>query len=172
MVKTGVLALAFLGLFLPMAAQEPPAGDLPPEGPPPARRREMAKLYLVQVMREDLALTDAQTLKVMAVLDQLDEARKSHQEEMSALLGKLRTHAEDPAVSDATLKEDVAQFRAAQPRFEASLRDLEGKLLDILTPRQQARYLVLRRDLMAEIAGGGANQGRGPGRGPGASRRR
>ncbi len=172
MVRACLFAL-LLGVFcLPVAAQVPPP-DAPP--PPPAGmqgqgrdRREMARLYLIQRMRDTLSLTDAQTLKVMDVLKSIDEERSRHRDAMAELLSRIQAHLESDKTPAAVLAKDVADFRAQQTGFEKRLRELEAKLLDSMTPRQQAQFLLLRRNLMNQMRGGGPGrhfQGRGPGAG-------
>ncbi len=173
MVRACLIAL-LLGVFcLPAATQVPPP-DAPP--PPPAGmrgqgrdRREMARLYLIQRMRDTLSLTDAQTLKVMDVLKSIDEERSRHRSAMAELLSRIQTHLENDKTPTAVLAKDVADFRARQAGFEKRLRELEARLLDSLTPRQQARFLLLRRNLMNQMRGGGPGRHfRGPRSGRGA----
>jgi Spy/CpxP family protein refolding chaperone len=102
-------------------------------------------------MREALSLTDAQTLKVMDVLEELDRARQDHQAALRSLADRLKTGLADPATPDSVFRDMVAKARKEQEEFEAASRGLDGRLLDILTPRQQAQFILLRRQLLEEL---------------------
>ena len=170
MVRACLFAL-LLGTFCLAAPAQAP----PPDGPaPPAEqmqgqghgRQEIARLYLIQRMRETLSLTDAQTLKAMEVLKAIDEERARHRQAMMGIMSRIQTHIDDEKTSATVLAQDVADFRAQQTSFEKRLRDLESRLLDGLTPRQQAEFLVMRRDLMNRMRGGKGPRHRFQGRRP------
>lgn len=158
MVRACLFAL-LLGAFCTAATAQAPPPDSPP--PPPGQvqgqgrgRREIARLYLIQRMRDTLSLTDAQTLKAMEVLKAIDAERASHRQEMMDVMGRIQAHIKDGKTTDKVFARDVAEFHALQTRFETRLRDLESRLLEGLTPRQQAEFLVMRRDLMNQMRGG------------------
>jgi Spy/CpxP family protein refolding chaperone len=148
--------LLALSLACPAAiAQEPPSGEAVGRPGPAAQerasRRETVRLYLVHRMREALSLTDAQTLKVMDVLEELDRARQDHQTALRGLAAQLKTGLADPATPDSLFRDIVAKARKEQEEFEATTRGLDGRLLEILTPRQQAQFILLRRQLLEEL---------------------
>lgn len=145
------VVLASLAAFGQVPSKTTGAGP-PGESPRGQQaRREMARLYLVQRMRETLALSDAQTLKVMDALSAIDTERLANQNDMRQLMDSLNTQLGDPTISDEKLKDSVAEFQRRQAKHETALRDLESKLLAVLTPRQQAQFLLLRRQLMEEL---------------------
>lgn len=157
--KTWILTLFAVLLCFCSWAQAPPLP--PPEGAPlPPQpgdtRRDVMRLYVVQRMRAALAMSDAQTLKAMDVLEAIDKQRANNQSELRTFLEGLRRQVDDPATSDERFKELVAEFQKKQARNETALRELEGRLLAILAPRQQAQYLLLRRQLMEEMREGGS----------------
>jgi len=176
MVRACLFALLLGAFCLRVPAQAPP----PDGAAPPAEqmqgqgrhRREIARLYLIQRMRETLSLTDAQTLKAMEVLKAIDGERARHRQAMMDIMSRIQAHLEDGKTSDKVLARDVADFQAQQTSFEKRLRDLESRLLAGLTPRQQAEFLVMRQDLMQQMRGGGGPRRRFHGRRPSGRRGR
>ncbi len=149
MVKGWLMAGALIGMScLPLFGQAPPEKPGNAGSRVGAGRREMAKLYLVQRMREALSLTDAQTLKVMDALNAIDEARQARQAELKAYAVRLQGHLSDGSTSQETFKKDVEEFKRLRVNFEGSMKKLEERLLNTLTPRQQVQFLLLRRKLM------------------------
>jgi hypothetical protein len=149
------VVLVLLALFAAAAAAQTPPPPLPepaPPGPAPGdTRREVVRLYLVQRMRETLALSDAQTLKVMELLEAIDRERLAGQVEQRAILESIRGGLDNPATPDERFRELVADFQKRQARTDAALRELDVKLLSGFTPRQQAQYVLLRRQLLEEL---------------------
>lgn len=149
---TAVLAA---GLLLPALAQQGRFGRGPGAVGAHRERREVARLFVVQRMREALSLSDAQTLKVMDALKALDDARMAHREALRPLFDAVRAHLDDPSTPDEVLLQDVKRIEAEQARLEEVLKAEEGRLLQALTPRQRARFLLLRPELLAEIVSRG-----------------
>lgn len=147
-----VILLALLAATAGAQAPPPPLPDPAPAPQAPGdTRREVVRLYLVQRMREALALSDAQTLKVMEMLEAIDRERLAGQVEQRAILESIRGGLESPATPDERFRELVAEFQKRQARTDAALRDLDAKLLSGFTPRQQAQYILLRRQLLEEL---------------------
>lgn len=154
-------ALLAAGLLLPVAAQQGRPGRGP--GAAPRReRREVARLFIVQRMREALSLSDAQTLKAMDALKALDEARMAHREALRPILDEMRTHLDDPATPDEVLLADIRRIQEEQGRLEQALKREEARLLEVLTPRQRARFFLLRREILEEIGSRLTEVPRGP----------
>ncbi len=155
MVKRWFTALLFSLTLLAASAQEPAA----PEAAPPqttaqreaGERRETVRLYLVHRMRETLSLSDAQTLKVLDVLESLDKAREAHQAAMKGFMTRIDALLSDPKTADGPFRDVVAEVQKEQVQFETKAREIDASLLALLTPRQQAQYLMLRRQLVEEI---------------------
>jgi hypothetical protein len=155
-----VLLLALVAAAAGAQAPPPPSPELAPAAQAPGgTRREVVRLYLVQRMREALALSDSQTLKVMELLETIDRERLAGQVEQRAILESIRRSLESPTTPDERFRELVADFQKCQVRTDAALRDLDMKLLSGFTPRQQSQYIVLRRQLLEEIR----EEGLGPG---------
>ena len=83
---------------------------------------------------------------------------------MRSIQARLQSALNDSATSDATFQAAVADVQKEQAQFEARARELDAQLLAVLTPRQQAKYVVLRRQLIEEM--GQRPGGRGMGDGP------
>lgn len=152
-------------------AQAPPSPDPDSTAPPPAEgRRDAARFFLLQRMREEIQLTDAQSLKVLDIMREMDGERRGHRKAMEASAARLRLLLQAGSTADAPFREQVALHQKEIARFEARQRELEQRVLDVLTPRQQAGFLLLKRRL---LAGGGPppDGGQGPGRGRGRGRR-
>ena len=150
------VTVMLLALFAAAAGAQGPPVPPPPEpglaAPAPGdTRREVLRLYLVQRMRESLALSDAQTLKVMELLEAIDRERMAGQAEQRLILDNIRGSLESPATPDERLRELVGDFQKRQIRTDAAVRDLDVRLLAVFTPRQQAQYILLRRQLMDEL---------------------
>jgi len=167
--KTLSLTVLLVMLATGAAAQAPPPQTPPPDAAPPqaqpeGSRREVMRLYIVQRMRETLALSDAQTLKAMEILEAIDKQRAANQSDMRSVMEEIRRQIQNPAATDDRFKELVAEFQKRQVRNEASTRELENRLMAVLTPRQQAQFIVLRRQLLEEMREEGAGGRSRPGR--------
>lgn len=172
------LLVAWLGLAL--SAQAPSTSGTP--GAPPEAgadvsrdggARDTARFFLLQRMREELQLTDSQSLKVLDLMRAMDDERRAHRDGMGAVTRKIRTLQASTDSTDAQFKEQVTLFQKEQARFEAKLRELEQKVLDALTPKQQAGFLVLKRRLLDRGAQGAASsQSQQPGGRQGRGRNR
>lgn len=158
-----------VALALSAGAQSPP----PPPGAEASGgaqgasgRRDTVRLFIVHRMRERLALTDAQTLTVLDVLEAIDRQRETAGYARRALLDRMQGLLADPASPDAALKDAAAQYQRGQEQNEAKMKELEARLLTALTPKQQVQFIVLRRQLLEEMVGDPSRgrQGRPAGR--------
>ena len=163
------MMLAFLFLLAPPSwGQAPQKGAGQPADDSGAyradrepARREAVRFMVLQRMREALELTDAQSLKVIDAMRQLDSERESHRKAHAQILTRLRELL-DSSATDGQLLEQVELFKKETARFEAKVQELEQRLMEPMNPRQRASFLILRRDLMREYLGAG-----GPGEGAG-----
>ena len=143
--------------------------------PPEESERDRARTFLVVRIADALQLSDADALKVSAVIRRADERRlglvKQRETFESTLRSVLAKTPADPAALTALISEgnDLDQKLALIP--EETFRELQA----ILTVEQQAKLLLFRRELQGEVRnamerrfGGGAGARRGsPGRGKG-----
>jgi len=148
------------GLTLLAQAPPPPEPDAPPpEGPGESaqeggQRREMMRLMVVSRMRDRLSLSEAQTVKVMTLLEGMEKQQERHREEGRPLMEKLRTLVDNPASTDASFKEVIGALKAQRADQEKQNQAREEELLAVLTLRQQAQWLLLRRELMGRLRDG------------------
>jgi Spy/CpxP family protein refolding chaperone len=168
MKRAVTLTALLLGATLMVGAQEPPSGA-PTRGAQPRRsgrqmddRREMIRLMVVSRMRDRLALSEAQTLKVMTLLEDMEKQQERHRAEIEPMAARLRALVDDPATTDVAFKEAVAAAEKLRQTHAKENQTREDELLAVFTPRQQAQWLVLRRELLRRLQGGGEGHGPGP----------
>jgi Spy/CpxP family protein refolding chaperone len=165
-----VCALLFLAVApsSAMAQTPPPAAPDSTASPPAEGRRDAARFFLLQRMREELQLTDAQSLRVLDIMREMDGERAGHRKAMETIAARIRLILQADSTPDALFREQVGLYQVEVARFESRQRELEQRVLEALTPRQQAGFLLLKRRL---LAGGGpphdGAQGSGKGRGRG-----
>jgi Spy/CpxP family protein refolding chaperone len=169
MVNRVVLVALMAAAPLIAAAQAPAAQQeaaAPRAAPSVSGRRDTVRLFIVHKMRENLDLSDAQTLNVLDVLEAIDLERESEGRARRVLLSRMQGLLADPATSEAAFKEAAAQFQKSQEQNDARMRDLEARLLSILSPKQQVQFVILRRQLLEEVVQEGfrGRAGRVPGR--------
>lgn len=145
------LIVACFTALITMAALAQPSSPPGPGGASGAEKRDTVRLFVVHKMREALALTDAQTLKVLDAMEAVDQEREAEAKTRRAAFERLQALVDDQGTQDPAFKEAVAQFLHIQEQSESKMRDLEGRLLAILTPKQQAQYILLRRQLVEEL---------------------
>lgn len=145
-----VVAVAFsAGAQSP--APLPPGAGTSGVAPGAPGRRDTVRLFIVHKMRENLELTDAQTLKVLDVLEAIDQERETSGFARRALLDRMQGLLADPTTPEPVFRDAVAQFQKSQEQNEAKMRDLEARLLATLSPKQQVQFIVLRRQLLEEM---------------------
>jgi hypothetical protein len=163
LVALTIAATFYLGAQAPATTQEAVA---PRAAPAVSGRKDTVRLFIVHKMREKLGLSDAQTLKVLDVLEAIDQEREAAGVARRALLKRMQGLLADPEAPEAAFKEATAQFQKSQEQNEARMRDLETQLLSTLSPKQQVQFIILRRQLVEEVAQEGlrGRAGRAPGR--------
>lgn len=145
------IIIAALTCFATLAALAQPASPPGPRGASGAEKRDTVRLFVVHKMREALALSDAQTLKVLDAMEAVDQEREAEKTARRAAIDRLQSLVDDQGTQDPAFKEAVAQFLRFQEQSESKMRELEGKLLAIMTPKQQAQFILLRRQLLEDI---------------------
>lgn len=153
----GIAALA-ASLSLPAQAPPPPPPDGGAEALAEGGTRDAARFFLLQRMRDELQLTDSQSLKVLDLMRAMDAERRTHRVAVEGIAQKIRTLQAAADSTEAQFREQVILLQREQGRFDAKLREMEQKVLDALTPKQQAGFLLMKRRLLDR-----PSQGSGPG---------
>ena len=169
MVKRVVLVVLMVLGTLHGRAQAPDAqreAIAPGAAPSVSGRRDTVRLFIVHKMRENLGLSDAQTLQVLDVLEAIDQEREIEGAARRVLLNRMQGMLADPATPEAAFKDAAAQFQKNQEQNGTRMRDLEARLLSALSPKQQVQFIILRRQLLEEVVQDGlrGRTGRAQGR--------
>lgn len=144
-----------------------------PGNPPSEERRDeiRKKIEAIRIWRltEALKLDTETSAKLASVLSSLEQKRRDiHREQMEAMRSlreTLRAARPDEARIKPLLEQLENNHRALQDLREREIKNLKN----ILSPEQQARFLIFQQEFQREMRGmiEGARQGRGPGSGPG-----
>jgi len=135
---------------------------------PQDRFRTRARTYLVVRISEELQLSDADALKVGTVLRQSEERRQALMREREGLATSLRTALAKSPADAAEISGLVARLNGLDQQIALVPEDSFRELQKSLTVEQQARLVLLRRELQGEIRRamqrrlGGRRGGAGP----------
>lgn len=195
--STSVILLIILtALALPAAAQErlPGPDDRPRDresfatdprrgDEPSAERREeiRKKIEAIRIWRlmEELKLSAETGAKLSSIMSTLDQKRREAHREELMMMGELRRLVKAAKPDEAGIRTLLDKLEQNQQNARA-LRDQETRSTrDLLTPEQQARFLIFQQDFQREIRslisgmGGTGPMHGGPGQrqGPGPARR-
>jgi len=127
---------------LPAFAQQPT--------PHSGTHRDRARTFLVVRIADALKLNDQEALKVAAVVRASDERRQDLRRQREALEAKLRGVLKKPA-STADLTQLITEGNDLDQKLAMVPEDTFRELQTILTVEQQAKLLLLRRDLQGEV---------------------
>ena len=169
MVKRVALVALMVAAALNGRAQAPATQEdaaAPRAAPSVSGRKDTVRLFIVHKMRENLGLSDAQTLQVLDVLEAIDQEREIEGAARRALLNRMQGMLADSATPESAFREAAVQFQKSQEQNGAKMRDLEARLLSTLSPKQQVQFVILRRQLLEEVVQDGfrGRAGRAPGR--------
>ncbi|MBN2383264.1 hypothetical protein JXQ70_10310 [bacterium] len=137
------LLICLIGLFLlPLALQaKQPDQDV----------RETVKMWLLYKLKTDLNLDQEKCLAVLALSDQLDQARRDYydfeHEQLIELVKMLDSGLNDPERFE-TILNKIDQHQHNLNIIEANVTDELKKILD---PIQRAKFIVLRQKLKEKI---------------------
>jgi hypothetical protein len=127
---------------LPAVAQQPT--------PHSGRHRERARTFLVVRIADALKLNDQDALKVAAVVRASDEHRQDLQRQREALEARLRSALKKPE-SATDLTQLISQGNDLDQQLALVPENTFHELQTLLTVEQQAKLLLLRRDLQGEV---------------------
>jgi Spy/CpxP family protein refolding chaperone len=153
------VVLAGLALF-PLRVAAQPRSDAP--------WRDRARTFLVLRIADALKLDEQEALKVSAVIRQSDEHRQALAQERRALEQKLREALGKQPPDTAALTKLISEGNDIDQKLAMVPEQSFHELQKTLTVEQQAKLMLFRRELQAEIRralqGRRAGAGR-PGRG-------
>lgn len=195
-IKILILTISLAMITMPALAQRqvqgpPPderegefAPDPGPGNPPTEERREeiRKKIEAIRIWRltEALKLDADTSVRLSSILSSLDlkrrEIQREQMEAMRALRQTLRSSKPDEAKLKSLLDRLESNHRSMQELREREIKNLK----EILSPEQQARFLIFQQEFQREMRGiiegargggqgqgmRGAGQGRGMGTGP------
>jgi Spy/CpxP family protein refolding chaperone len=181
--KASILAVAAAALLPALAsAQEPPPGSQDQRGGQRgAAMRRMRAVFIAEV-QETLNLDDKTTIRLTGILKKSDQEEMQLRKDIKEGIAELEVlaHAEKP--DGAKLSAALDRLQKARERIHGIKSDQIKEIRQILTPVQQARFVLLmdqfrkrmrdniRKSWMEHGGPGGRGHGpgpRGPGPGPG-----
>jgi DNA anti-recombination protein RmuC len=134
-----VLAVACLaGVGVARAADAPQA-------------RDKARTYLILRVVDALNLSDEKALEMRGILRRAEERRLELEQKRDALEASLRETLRQPTHDDATLTRLVTDAHAVQRELAELPEHTFGEAQKVLTVEQQAKLLLFRRELQAEV---------------------
>ncbi len=163
-VTTLVAALFILGLGLPCFSQPPREGR--PQGPDsrvfggdetphPLKKREKIRerIELIRMWKltEKLDLTEETGAKLFPILHNYDQKRTKLQKEHQNIMKKLREAIEDEATSDGEIEAAMDNWEKNALAVSDLIRQQREELKGILSPRQQAKFILFQRQFDREI---------------------
>jgi Spy/CpxP family protein refolding chaperone len=159
-----VVVLVIVGLGLPCFSQPPregrPGGPDSPafrgdEPPPPLEKREKIRkrIELIRMWKltEELDLTEETGAKLFPILRKYDEKRIALQKERQNIMDQLRKALEDEATSDEAIEATMDTLDNNASAMSDLLRQQREELKGILSPRQQAKFIIFQREFHREI---------------------
>ena len=126
--------------------------------------RDRARTFLVLRIAEALKLSDQDALKLSGVIRQSDDRRQELLRQRTAVEDRLRGALDKQPSDDAALSKAIADGNDIDQKLALVPEDTFRELQKFLTVAQQARLVLLRRELQAEIRN--AIEGRRMGGGP------
>ena len=139
--KRWAAVAAIFGTLLPASIRAQPHESV---------RRERARTFLVVHIAEALRLNDQEALKVSQVVRESDERREQLTRQRQTLETQLRKALERKA-PDTELAPLVAAANDLDQKIAMVPEDTFSQLQKTLTVEQQARLVLFRRELQAEV---------------------
>jgi Spy/CpxP family protein refolding chaperone len=145
--------LAMLTSLLALMLNSQTAGAQPgaavrPDGPP---RRERARTFLVLRIVDALNLNEQDALKVSTIVRQSDERRQQLVTQRQGLEDQLRAALAKKPTDSAELGKLISQGNDLDQKIALVPEDTFHELQKVLTVEQQAKLILLRRELQGEI---------------------
>jgi Spy/CpxP family protein refolding chaperone len=155
------VGLFILGLGLPCFSQPPREGrpggpGLESNEPPPPfeKRGEVRKrIELIRMWKltEELNLTEETGTKLFPILHKYDEKRMELHKERRNTMNELRKALKDEATTDEAIEAAMDKWeKSAFAEFDL-MRQQREELKGVLSPRQQAKFVLFQRKFHREI---------------------
>lgn len=161
---TLAMVLFISGFSLPCFSQPPGEGRLRgPESPVPwndespqaieKRKKVRERIALIRMWKltEELDLTDETGAKLFPILRKYDEKWMGLQKERRGLMQQLKKALEDEATSDKEIEGAMERVETNAMAVSDLLRQQCQELKRILSPRQQAKFILFQRQFQREI---------------------
>jgi len=153
----GAGALAAGLLFLPSHA----LAQRPEPGPPPpglnedeSAREELGEtieIYMLARLKRTLKLTDEQERKVIPLVEELNATRRDTHRGHRLTMMKLRPLVEDETAKDSELLALIDHLEELESRLRQKEQATRAELRSLLTPRQQALYVMFQERFRHEM---------------------
>ena len=159
-----IAGLFIVGLALPCFSQPPREGK--PGGPggqafegdeplPPFEKREeiRKRIELIRMWKltEELDLTEETGAKLFPILHTFDEKRRELHKERHTIMNELRKALENVATSDEEIEAAMDKLDENALAVSDLLRQQRQELKGVLSPRQQAKFVLFQREFHREI---------------------
>lgn len=189
-VRSGALALVF-AFAVALTAAASSAAPFAQEGSPPggpdgdprmsdqeaSDLHETLEIYMLAKMKTALGLSQEQNGKVVPLVQELSESRRRFNKERRLTMMRLYSLAEDSTASDDEIRRTLDRMDDGERAFRESEASTLRSIRSVLTPRQQAQFVVFRekfrREMMERLRAlrderppGGGRPGGRPGAGP------
>ncbi|MFQ5842703.1 MAG: Spy/CpxP family protein refolding chaperone [Thermodesulfobacteriota bacterium] len=161
---TLAMVLFISGFSLPCFSQPPGEGrPRGPESPVPwndespqaieKRKKVRERIALIRMWKltEELDLTEETGAKLFPILRKYDEKWIGLQKDRRALMQQLRKALEDEATSDKEIEGAMERVETNAMAVSDLLRQQRQDLKGILSPRQQAKFILFQRQFQREI---------------------
>jgi len=161
-----IMAVLFiLGFVLPCFSQPPgeggPRGSDSPvfrndETPQPGEKkrekiRKRIELIRMWKLTEELDLAEETGAKLFPILHKYDEKRVTLQKERQKIMRQLRKVLEDAATSDEAIEAAMDNLEKNALAASDLIRQQREELKGVLSPRQQARFILFQMEFHREI---------------------
>jgi len=163
-VVTIVTILFIVGSSLPCLSQPPGEGETggpgsPPfegdEHPPPLKKREeiRKRIELIRMWKltEELDLTEETGAKLFPILHKYDEKRMELQKEHHTIMKGLKEALENVATSDEEIEAAMENMEKNALAEYDLVRQQREELKGVLSPRQQAKFILFQRQFHREL---------------------
>lgn len=109
--------------------------------------RERARFFLAYRLKEKLNLKEEQTLKLLDILKEAEMTRLKHHERMKELRKIAYEKLKNENINETEIKKLVEEIKRIKEEKDLKTKEIEEKILSILTPRQQLEYLLFKKEI-------------------------